>query len=117
MCWFALTSAARVLETPRWQFTAFSALLHSPTWWSRVTHRVIKTLNGLNPRFRYLLVFDILSYTQMLESDMLIAQSLVASRYTHFKKESLEWQRSLSFVSDVMTMLNGIQVSSSSDTQ
>lgn len=41
---------------------------------------------------------------------MLVAQSMVASRYTHFKKESLEWQRSLSFVSDVMTMLNGIQV-------
>ncbi|CAM9153876.1 unnamed protein product [Ectocarpus fasciculatus] len=46
---------------------------------------------------------------ETLESDMLIAQSLVASRYTYFKKESMEWQRSLSFVSDVMTMLNGIQ--------
>lgn len=52
--------------------------------------------------------------TQTLESDMLIAQSMVASRYTHFKKESLEWQRSLSFVSDVMAMLNGIQVGSPS---
>lgn len=52
---------------------------------------------------------------QTLESDMLIAQSMVASRYTHFKKESLEWQRSLSFVSDVMTMLNGIQVSKSAE--
>ncbi|CAN0205861.1 unnamed protein product, partial [Scytosiphon promiscuus] len=46
---------------------------------------------------------------ETLESDMLIAQSMVASRYTHFKKESLEWQRSLSFVSDVINMLNGIQ--------
>lgn len=42
---------------------------------------------------------------------MLIVQSMVASRYIHFKKESLEWQRSLSFVSDIVTMLNGIQVS------
>lgn len=42
---------------------------------------------------------------------MLVVQSMVASRYTHFKKETLEWQRSLSFVSDVMSMLNGIQVS------
>lgn len=47
---------------------------------------------------------------EVLESDLLIVLSMVASRYTHFKKESLEWQRSLSFVSDVMTMLNGIQV-------
>lgn len=35
---------------------------------------------------------------------------MVASRYTHFKDESLEWHRALSFVSDVMTMLNGTQV-------
>lgn len=47
---------------------------------------------------------------QTLESDLLVVQSMVASRYSHFKKESLEWQRSLSFVSDVITMLNGIQV-------
>ncbi|CAM9165488.1 unnamed protein product, partial [Laminaria digitata] len=48
-------------------------------------------------------------HLETLESDMLVVQSMVASRYTYFKKETLEWQRSLSFVSDVMTMLNGIQ--------
>lgn len=47
---------------------------------------------------------------QALEADLLIVQSMVASRYTHFKKESLEWQRALSFVGDVMAMLNEIQV-------
>ena len=47
---------------------------------------------------------------QVLEADLLIVQSMVASRYTHFKKESLEWQRALSFVGDVMAMLNEIQV-------
>lgn len=35
---------------------------------------------------------------------------MVALRYTHFKKESLEWDRSLSLVSDIMEMLKSIQV-------
>lgn len=41
---------------------------------------------------------------------MLVVQCMMGSRYSNFKKESLAWHRSLSIVSDVMAMLNGIQV-------
>ena len=44
-----------------------------------------------------------------LEADQLTLQSMVASRYNHFKAKAMEWQCALVAVSDVVQMLSDIQ--------
>ncbi len=46
---------------------------------------------------------------EQLESDQMAVQSIVGSRYGHFKKEATEWQRTLGMVSDVSQLLTEIQ--------
>eukprot|EP01032_Pedospumella_encystans_P015170 gene15170-17374_t len=46
---------------------------------------------------------------EQLESDQMAVQSIVGSRYGHFKKEASEWQRTLGMVSDVSQLLTEIQ--------
>jgi hypothetical protein len=43
---------------------------------------------------------------EQLESDQMAVQSIVGSRYGHFKEEALEWQRALGAVSDVTQLLS-----------
>ena len=44
-----------------------------------------------------------------LEADQLTLQSMVASRYDHFRAQAMEWQRALVAVSEVVQMLSDIQ--------
>jgi len=46
---------------------------------------------------------------ELLESDQLTLQGMVASRYTHFKEESTKWQKWLVTVSEVNQILSEIQ--------
>lgn len=46
---------------------------------------------------------------EQLESDQMAVQSIVGSRYSHFKKEAGEWQRALGLVSDITTLLQELQ--------
>jgi dynein heavy chain len=46
---------------------------------------------------------------EQLESDQMAIQSIVGSRYGHFKTEALEWQRTLGLVSDVSQLLSELQ--------
>lgn len=46
---------------------------------------------------------------EQLESDQMAVQSIVGSRYAHFKKQAAEWQRTLGLVSDVSQLLSEIQ--------
>ena len=46
---------------------------------------------------------------EVLESDQMAVQSIVGSRYGHFKAEASEWQRSLGLVGDVVTLVGDIQ--------
>ena len=46
---------------------------------------------------------------EQLESDQMAVQSIVGSRYPHFKKEAAEWQRTLGLVSDVSQLLAELQ--------
>ena len=46
---------------------------------------------------------------EQLESDQMAVQSIVGSRYGHFKAEASEWQRTLGLVSDVSQLLSEIQ--------
>jgi dynein heavy chain len=46
---------------------------------------------------------------EQLEADQMAVQSIVGSRYGHFKKEAAEWQRTLGLVSDVSQLLTEIQ--------
>ncbi len=46
---------------------------------------------------------------ETLESDQMGVQSIVGSRYGHFKAQAIEWQRSLGLISDVMTLIQDIQ--------
>ncbi|CAM9114065.1 unnamed protein product, partial [Sphacelaria rigidula] len=83
-----------------------AALLVLQNTWARIEFCVTATLQtGTETPLIKMAEEDL----EALEADLLIVQSMVASRYTHFKKESLEWQRALSFVGDVMAMLNEIQ--------
>jgi dynein heavy chain len=43
---------------------------------------------------------------EQLESDQMAVQSIVGSRYGHFKQEAVEWQRALGAVSDVTQLLS-----------
>ena len=44
-----------------------------------------------------------------LEADQLTLQSMVASRYDHFRAQAMEWQRALAALSEVVQMLSDIQ--------
>ena len=46
---------------------------------------------------------------EQLESDQMAVQSIVGSRYGHFKKEAGDWQRALGLVSDITTLLADLQ--------
>lgn len=46
---------------------------------------------------------------EQLESDQMAVQSIIGSRYGHFKKEAAEWQRTLGLVSDVSQILSELQ--------
>ena len=46
---------------------------------------------------------------ELLESDQLALQGMVASRYVHFKPESIKWQQMLGAISDVTQVLSEIQ--------
>ena len=46
---------------------------------------------------------------EQLEADQMAVQSIVASRYTHFKQDALEWQRVLNSVSEIVALLLDLQ--------
>jgi dynein heavy chain len=46
---------------------------------------------------------------EQLESDQMAVQSIVGSRYPYFRKDAMEWQKSLGAVSDVTQLLAELQ--------
>ena len=46
---------------------------------------------------------------EQLESDQMAVQSIVGSRYSHFKTQAQGWQKTLNAVSDITQLLIGIQ--------
>jgi dynein heavy chain len=46
---------------------------------------------------------------EQLESDQMAVQSIVGSRYAHFKQGAIEWQKSLGAVSDIVLLLVELQ--------
>jgi dynein heavy chain len=46
---------------------------------------------------------------EQLESDQMAVQSIVSSRYGFFKNQAVEWQKTLSLINDIYTLLTEIQ--------
>jgi dynein heavy chain len=46
---------------------------------------------------------------EQLEGDQMAIQSIVGSRYGHFKEEASEWQKTLALIADVSQLLSEIQ--------